>query len=126
MREPAGARGQRGLQACRSCLLVQGVGASPEAAESAAQAEAANDAGADAGRVPPGTGRAGRETVAVADVKPLRPPPDIVKLVVGIATAHVIATYQQRPRKVHSAYSIPILSLAAPLRSPRETVARNP
>ena len=45
-----GADRGRGLQRRRSRLLVQGFGAAPEAAESAAEAEAADDAGAIARR----------------------------------------------------------------------------
>ena len=46
MREPAGADGKRRLQRRRSRLLVQGFRAPSEAAEDAAEAEAADDAGA--------------------------------------------------------------------------------
>src|SRR6202011_926836 len=63
MREPAGAIGKRGLQRQRSRLLVQGFSYPPEAAESAAEAETADDTGAIAGRLPPGFGRSGRQAI---------------------------------------------------------------
>src|SRR4051812_44404805 len=68
MREPAGAVERRGLQRRRSRLLVQGFGASPEAAESAAEAAAADDAGAIASRLQTGVGGAGRKAIAAPRV----------------------------------------------------------
>src|ERR1043166_7896808 len=65
MRVAACAEGQRRLRCRRSGLVVQGFGAASETAESAAEAETADDAGAAAGRLPPGVERAGRETMTV-------------------------------------------------------------
>ena len=54
---------ERGLQRGRSGLLVQGFDHPSQAAEGAAEAEAADDAGAIAGRLPPGSGGAGRQAI---------------------------------------------------------------
>src|SRR6202035_5447510 len=67
MQGPAAAVGRRRLQACRTRLLVQGFDHPPQAAEGAAEAGPRDHAGATAGRLPPGAGRAGRETIADED-----------------------------------------------------------
>ena len=54
---------ERRLQRRRPRLLVQGFGAASEAAERAAEAEAADDAGAIAGRLQAGAGRAGCQAI---------------------------------------------------------------
>ena len=64
---PTAAAGE-GCSACRSRLLVQGFDHSPEAADQAAEAAAADDAGAIAGGLPPGSGRAGCQAIAAADM----------------------------------------------------------
>src|SRR5258708_6936588 len=63
MRGPAVAIGGRRLQACRSRLLVQGFDHPPGAPEGAAKTAAGDHAGAIAGRLQTGVGRAGRKAV---------------------------------------------------------------
>src|SRR5205085_10382126 len=78
MRVASSAEGQRRLRCRRSGLVVQGVGAASETAESAAEAETADDAGATARRLPPGVERAGREAVTRhSGARPLRREPGI-------------------------------------------------
>src|SRR6202048_3224777 len=72
MRKTACPLGGRRLQRRRSRLLVQGFGDPPQAAERAAEAAAADDAGAVARGLQTGSGGAGRQAIIDGSAEPLR------------------------------------------------------